>query len=154
MKVLSPLSSFPAWRSSKGTRNPQRIWLWRQARFHCKTSIETPVLEGRHKISCTPGHRGKEQWPHRWLNQTYPLLLQGLLQRYGAVVSHCRDKSTGSSTSKNYPFMWAPLEVSISPSIEPVDSRAGSPQATQTGEECSPTHQQINWLKFYWAWPY
>ena len=34
--------------------------------------------------------------------QTYLLVLEGLLQRRGAAVAHCRDKDTGSSTSGKY----------------------------------------------------
>ena len=40
------------------------------------------------------------------------------------------------------PLTEAPLEVTISPTIEPVDSRAGSPQDKQPkGREHSSTHQ-------------
>ena len=42
---------------------------------------------------------------------------------------------------------WALLEVTMNPTIEPIDSRAGSPQAKQlTRREHSPTHQQIKVL--------
>ena len=46
------------------------------------------------------------------------------------------------------------MEVTINPTTELVDPRAGLPQAKQlTGRECNPTHQQIIVLKFYRVWP-
>ena len=60
---------------------------------------ETPVLKGTHKVVCASGPRGKEQRSHRRLNQTYLLVLEGLLQRQGVAVAHCGDKDTGSSSS-------------------------------------------------------
>ena len=153
------MSGFPAWGSSSGRRNSQRIRLWRQARFDCRTStglgkIETPLLEGTHKVLCASGPRGKEQWPHRRLNQNYLLVMEGLLQRRGMAVAHRGDKDTGSRSSGKYPFAWALPESTISPTKEPIPSRTGSPQAKQpTGREFSPTHQQTSRLKFYWALP-
>ena len=86
VKVLSPTSGFSTWRSGNRRRNSQGIRLWRLAGFDCRTltglgETETPLLEGTHKLACTSGPRGKEQWPHRGLNQTYLLVLEGLLQR-------------------------------------------------------------------------
>ena len=63
---------------------------------------ETPFLEGTHKVVCTLGPRGKEQCSHRRLNHTYQLVLEGLLQRWGAAVAHCGDKDTGSRSSGKY----------------------------------------------------
>ena len=88
LKVLSPMSGFPTWGSGNGRRNPQRIKLWRLAGFDCRTltglgETETPLLEDTHKVVCTSGPRRKELWPHRTLNQTYLLVLEGLLQRPG-----------------------------------------------------------------------
>ena len=88
MKVLSPTSGFPNWGSGNGRRNSQRIRIWRLAGFDCRTltglgETETPLLEGTHKVVCTSGPRDKEQWPHRRLNQTHLLVLEGLLQRWG-----------------------------------------------------------------------
>jgi len=40
------------------------------------------------------------------------------------------------------------LEFTIYPSTEPIDPRAGSPQAKELpGRECNPTYQQIHWIK-------
>ena len=47
----------------------------------------------------TRGGAGKEQWPHRRLNQTYLLVLEGLLRRQGLAVAHWWDKDIGSRSS-------------------------------------------------------
>ena len=130
--------------------NSQRIRLWRLAGFDCRTltglgETETPLLEGTDKVVCTSGPRGKEQWPHRRLNQTYLLVLEGLLQRQGLVVAHHGDKDTDSRSSRKYSLAWALRESAISPTKEPVASSAGSPHAKQpTGRKPSPTHQQTS----------
>ena len=82
VKVLNPMSGFPTWGSCNGRRKSQRIRLWKLVGFDCSTSTglwetETPLLEGTHKVVCTSGPRGKEQWPHRRLNQTYLQVLEG-----------------------------------------------------------------------------
>ena len=41
------------------------------------------TLGGHTQSSVCIGNQGKEQWPHRRLNQTYLLVLEGLLQRRG-----------------------------------------------------------------------
>ena len=63
--------------------------------------------------------QGKEQWHHRRLNQTYLLVLEGLLQRQGVAVSYCEDKDTGSRSSGKYSLGWALPESTISPAKEP-----------------------------------
>ena len=159
VKVLSPTSGFWACRSSKGTRNSRGIWLWRPAGFDCRTSTvpgetKTPLLEGNfpHKILCALGHTGKEQWPHGRLNLTYLLVPEGVLQRQGVVVARHGDKGTGRSSSRKYPLVWVLLEIAISPTTEPIDSKARLPQDKQlTGRGHSPTYQKISGLKFYWA---
>ena len=163
MQVLSPTSGFPAWGSGNGRRNFQRIRLWRLVGIDCRTSrglgeTETLLLEGTHKIVCASGPRGKEQWPHRRLNQTYLLVLEGLLQWQGAAVAHHGDKDTDSRSSGKYSLAWAFLESTVSPTKRPVTSsyRLTSiyPQAKHlTGRELTPTHQQTSGLKFYWALP-
>ena len=153
------MSGFPTWGSSKRRRNSHRIRLWRLAGFDCKTSTElgeteTPLLKGTHKVVCTSRPRGKEQWPHRRLNQTYLLVLEGLLQRWGASVAHCRYKDTSSRSSGKYSLAWAFPKHTISPTKGPVGFSPGSPQAKQpTGRQPSPTHEQTSGLKFYWALP-
>ena len=49
---------------------------------------ETPVLEDADKILHTPRPPGKEQLPHRTLNQNYLLMLEGLLRRPGLARAH------------------------------------------------------------------
>ena len=151
------MSGCPTWGSGNERRNFQTIRLWRLVGFNCRTSTglgetETLLLEGTQKVVCTSGPSGKEQWPHRRLNQTYLLVLEGLLQRQGVAVPHHEDKGTGSRSSGKYSLAWALLETAISPTKGPVGASAGSPQAKQpTRREFSPTHQQTNKLKFYWA---
>ena len=159
VKILSPMSGFPTWGSGNRRRNSQRIRLWRLVGFDCRTLTglgekETPLLEGTHKVVCPSGPRGKEQWPHRRLNQNYLLVLEGFLQRRGAAVAHHRDKDTGSRSSGKYSLAWALSESTITPNKEPLCSSAALPQAKQpTGRELSLTHQQTSRLKFYWALP-
>ena len=110
------------------------------------------TLRGHTRSRVCIGTQRKEQWPHRKLNQTYLLVLEGLLQRREVAVPHREDKDTGSRSSGKYSLAWALPESAISPTKEPIGSSAGSPQAKQpTGRELSPTHQQTSGLKFYWA---
>ena len=145
VKVLSPTSGFPTCGSGNGRRNSQRIRFWRIAGIYCSTSTglgetETPNLEGTHKVVCATGPRGKEQGPHRRFNQTYLLVLEGLLQRPWGVgaVAHHGEKDTGSRSSGKYSLAWAFQESATSPTKEPVASSTGSPQPKQpTGRELS-----------------
>ena len=123
LKVLSPTSGLPTWGYGNGRRNSQRIRLWRLAGFDCRTltglgETETPHLEGTHKVVCASGPMGKEQWPHRRLNQTYQLVLEGLLQRWGMAVAHRGDKDIGSRSSGKYYLVWPLPESAISPTKE------------------------------------
>ena len=66
------------WGSRKGIGNPQGTWLWSPSGSNYRSSTalgetETPLLKGINKILYAPRHRGKEQWLHRKLNQTYLL---------------------------------------------------------------------------------
>ena len=74
MKVLNPMSVFPAWISDKATGNPQGIWPWKPAGLGYRTSTglgeKTPVLQGTNKIQCAQRPWGKEHWPHRRPNKT------------------------------------------------------------------------------------
>ena len=72
------------------------------------------TLGGQTQNSVCIGTQGKEQWPHRRLNQTYLLMLEGLLQRRGVALSHHEDKDTGSRSSGKYSLVWALPESAIS----------------------------------------
>ena len=76
------------------------------------------TLGGHTQSSVRTGTQGKEQWPHRRLNQTYLLVLEGLLQRRRVAVSHHGDKDTGSRSSGKYSLLWAFPESTISPTKE------------------------------------
>ena len=76
------------------------------------------TLEGTHKVVCASGPSGKEQWPHKRLNQNYWLMLEGLMQRQGAAVAHHGDKDTGSRSSGKYSLVWALSKSTISSTKE------------------------------------
>ena len=87
------------------------------------------------------------------MKQTYMQLLEGLLQKPGSAVAHCRHGSTGSSSPGRCPLERVFLNFTVIPTTETADSRAWLPQAKKiiiiTGREHSLTHYQINVLKFY-----
>ena len=60
------------------------------------------TLGGRTQNSVRIGTQGKEQWPWGRLNQTYLLVLEGLLQRWGLALFHRGDKDIGSGGSGRY----------------------------------------------------
>ena len=76
------------------------------------------TLEGHTQSSVCIRTQGKEKWPHRRLNQTYLLVLEGFLQRQGVAVAHRGDKDTGSRSSGKYYLVWALPESTISPTKE------------------------------------
>ena len=85
--------------------------------------------------------RERSSDPHRRLNQTYLLVLEGLLWRHGLEMAHHGGRGTDSSSLGRSPLVLVLLEVAINLTINP---RAGLPQAKQpTGREHNPTHQQI-----------
>ena len=78
-----------------------KIWL---QDFHRRGGNRDSSLGGRNKILHAPIPRGKEQWPHRRLNQSYLLVLEGLLWRYGSAKAYHRDGGTGSSSPWRCPW--------------------------------------------------
>ena len=136
-----------------GTSKPDP-WLWRTAGFDYRSSTglgetETPILECTNKVFCTPRPRGKEQWPHKRLNQKYLLVLEGLLWSVGQ-----QGLTTGTGTLAalgqegppwHKPSWSSPVNSTVAP-------RAELPQAKQlSGRGCNPTQQQIMGLKLSWA---
>ena len=77
------------------------------------------TLGGHTQSSVRTGTQRKEQWPQGRLNQTYLLVLEGLLQRLAVAVAHHRDKDTGSRSCGKYSLAWALPESAISPTKEP-----------------------------------
>ena len=65
---------------------------------------QTPDLEGTNKILHEPRPRGKEEWPHRRLNQNYLLVLEGLLWRRRSARAHHRHGGTRSSSPGRSPL--------------------------------------------------
>ena len=96
----------------------------------------------------------KEQWPHRRLNQTYLLVLEGLLQRQGWLWFTVRTRTLAAEVLGSTPWYEPSQSPPLAPPKSQVGSGVGSPQAKQpTGREPSPTHQQTSRLKFYWPLP-
>ena len=84
LNVLSPMSDFPSWGPGKEVMKPQGLWPWRPVGFDYRNpaglgETETSFLMDTNKILWPWGPRRKEQWPHRRLNQTCLLVLEGKL---------------------------------------------------------------------------
>ena len=98
--------------------------------------------------------QGKEQWPHRRLNQTYLLILEGLLQRWGWLWLTMGMDTLAAEVLGAAPWHDLSQSLPLAPPKSQVGSSVGPPQAKQpTGWEPSPTHQQTSGLKFYWVLP-
>ena len=59
--------------------------IWLQG-FHRTGRNRGSTLGGHTQSSVCIGTQGKDQWPHRRLNKTYLLVLEGLLQRWGGAL--------------------------------------------------------------------
>ena len=140
LKVLSPKSGFPAWGYNRGTGNPHGIWPGRPVGLDYRTSTglgetEIPVLEGnktQRKGAATP----QETEPKP------PAGAGGSPVEEGVSGGSPQEGGTGNRSPRRAPLAKALLEVAINPTIEPIDPRAGSPQAKQPpGREPTSTHQ-------------
>ena len=98
--------------SENQTLKPSEIWL----QDFDRTGGNRDSTLGGHTQSSVSGPRGKEQWPHRILNQTYLLVLEGLLQRWRGAVAHRGDKNTSSRSSKKDSLAWALQSPQLAPS--------------------------------------
>ena len=100
--------------------------------------------------SCTHQEPEERSSDSKETEPKLPASVGGCPIEAGSTAAPHRDGRTGGSSPGRYPLAF--LEVTINPTIEPIDHRAGSPQAKQLpGRECSPVHQQIIGLKLYWA---
>ena len=73
-------------------------------------------------------------------------MLEGLLWKRLSAGAHHSNKRTSSSSPGRTPFVLALLEAMINSTIDPVDPKAGSPQAKQlTGSATHPSTD--NWIK-------
>ena len=93
------------------------------------TGTETLLLEVKTKLLHVWEPRGKDQWRHRRLNQTYLLVLEGLMWGQGLAVA-CH-RGTSRSNFGRYPLAWALLKVITESTIRSTDSRAGLIQVRQ-----------------------
>ena len=79
---------------------------------------ETPLLEDTHKVVCAFGPRGRSSDPGGRLNQTYLLVLKGLLQRWGAAVAHQGTRTLAAEVLGSIPWH----EPSQNPPLAPPKS--------------------------------
>ena len=150
MKILGPTTDFPTWGSSKGTENPQGLWLWRSTGFdywistglgkqrHLEGPTKTCVHQDPGERTVTPQETESDSpmsvWEllvEAWVNCSLPQG-QGHWQQQSWEAWHAGVSPFGGGC--HYPF-----------------HRLASGQTM--GREHSPTHQQKIGLKIYWAWP-
>ena len=151
MKVPNPTSSFRASRSSKGTRNLPRIWLWRPVGFDYRTVGNRDTHLGSiNKILSTPGPRGKEQGPPLPQETESDLLSSVGGSPMEVWVNSGSPQALATAVLGGAPW-WAFFQVIINPIIDPVDPRAGLPRAKQlTKRECNtlPISRQLDYFFF------
>ena len=90
------------------TLKASAIWL---QDFHRTGGNRDSSLGGHKKILHAPRPRGKEQWPHRRLNQSHLLVLEGLLWRCGSARAYL-GMGHWPQQSLKVPFGVSPLEGS------------------------------------------
>ena len=106
------------------------------------------TLGGHTQSSVRIGTQGKKQRPHRRLNQTYLLVLEGLLQRQGAAVAHWEVKNTGNRSSGKYSLAWALPESAISPTKERGRLQCWVTSGQTTNREATQPHMSADkWIK-------
>ena len=98
------------------------------------------TLGGHAQSSVCIRTQEREQWPHGRLNQTYLLVLEGLLQSQGVAVAHGGDRDTGSRSSGKYSLAWARPESAISPTKEPGRLQCWVASGQTTNREGTQTH--------------
>ena len=106
------------------------------------------TLGGHAQSSVRIGTQGKEQWTQGRLNQTYLLVLEGLLQRQGEAVAHHGDMDTGSRSSGKYSLGWALPESAISPTKDPGRLQCWVASGQTTNREGTQPHPStVKWIK-------
>ena len=112
MKVLKPMSGFPAWDPTKGLGIPREFDLEGQWDLITRLPRDWGKREfnlGGHKQNLIPTKTQERSSDHRRLNQNYLLVLEGLLWRCWSAGVHRRDKGTGSSILGRLPLGINPL---------------------------------------------
>jgi len=119
VKVLSLMSSFPAWGFGKEIGNPQGIWLWRPVGFDYRAftglgEAETSLLEGKKKIcvhqnpggksSVTPQKTEPDVPARVGMSATLAYTTHTHEWTCGSEVTHCGDTGTGSSNPGRGPW--------------------------------------------------
>ena len=112
------------------------------------------TLGGHTQSSVLIRTQGKEQWPHRRLNQTYLLVLEISCRGCGWLWLTVGTRTLAAEVLGSTPWHEPSQSLPFTPPKSLVGSSAGSSQAKRpTGREPSPTHQQTSGFKFYWALP-
>ena len=108
------------------------------------------TLGGHTQSSVCIRTKEKEQGSQRRLNQTYLLVLEGRLQKWGWLWLTVGTRTLAAEVLGSTPRREPSRSWPLGPPKSKVGSSVGSPQAKQpTGREPSPMHQQTSRLKFY-----
>ena len=114
------------------------------------------TLGGHTQSSVHTGTQGKEQWPHRRLNQTYLLVLGALLAEAGggALCLTMRTRTLAAEVLGSTPWCGPSQSLPLAPSksLGRLQCWVVSHQTTNK-EGTYPTHQETSGLKCYWALP-
>ena len=151
MKVLNPMSGFSAWNPTKGLGIPGESGLkgqqdlimglpedWGKQRLQSQRAQTKFCMHQDPERSSVPIGDWTKTPCWCWRACCDSVGQQGL--------------TTGTRALEDPP--WHISSWSLPLTTEPVDPRAGLPQAKQLpGRECNHTNQQIIRLKFYWARP-
>ena len=105
------------------------------------------ILEGTHS-SVLIGTQEKEQWPHRRLNQTYLLVLEGLLQRRGWLYVTVRTRTLAAEVLGSTPWCKPSQSLPLAPpkSLGRLQCWVASGQ-TANREGTQPHPSAVKWLK-------
>ena len=133
------------------TLKPSGIWL----QDFGKTGGNRDSTLGVHTQSSVHiGTRRKEQWPHRRLNQTYLLVLEGLLQRRGPAVAHKGTRTLAAEVLGSTPWREPSQSLPLAPLKSPGRLQCWVTSGQTTNKEGThATHHQTGRLKIYWALP-
>lgn len=145
-----------SWGVSILNRSPQIICHWRPVGFDHRhsTALGKQIL---HSCGVHTSHAhqdpGEKHWTHRNQNQTYLLILEGLMWRQKVAVAHCVNKNAGSTGTGLYSLVWVLLKaITLTPrpgrTQWTVDSSAEILQAKQPTKQKQTHPSATNNLKF------
>ena len=113
--------------------------------FDCRTSTglgetETPLLEGTHKVVCALGPRGRSSDPGGRLNQTYLLVLEGLLQRRGWLCFTAGTRTLAAEVLGSTPWREPSHSLSFAPPKSPGRLQCWVASGQTTNREVTQPH--------------